>query len=342
MRRRILPRPRRSTTADELIAQTPAAAWPLTLRGTVAAIGEDYAAARGFYESALQREAAHVPALLGLARIAAAEGESDEAARQLRRVIAIDPAQVNAIFGMAQLAVERGELAEAETWLTSAPPSAPRWQLLGNLYVKQRRFAEAADAYARAFDLAPSGELAVRRYFAAREAGLPNPESPLEQWSREHPADAPAAFSLATLALERGDQDAAIELYEKVLETDSRHAPTLNNLAWLYDQRGDARALDLAIRAREALPGDPSVADTLGWLYVQRKEAARGLPLLEEAVRARPDHPEIRYHYAVALSETGSRPRAVSLLRELLAEPVEFLDRAAARERLEDLETAAP
>ena len=44
-------------------------------------------------------------------------------------------------------------------------------------------------------------------------------------------------------------------------------AANLNNLAWLYDQKGDTeKALGHARRAYELSPKRPEIADTLGWL----------------------------------------------------------------------------
>ena len=40
----------------------------------------------------------------------------------------------------------------------------------------------------------------------------------------------------------------------------------LNNLAVIYQQQKDPRALGLATRAGTAAPGQPLIADTYGWL----------------------------------------------------------------------------
>jgi Flp pilus assembly protein TadD len=108
----------------------------------------------------------------------------------------------------------------------------------------------------------------------------------------------------------------------------------LNNLAWIYGERGDPRALELAKRARDALPSDPSIADTLGWLHVRGGDVEAGLPLLAEAATAMPADGEIRYHLAFALAEAGDRDQAVTLLAALVDGDVDFPSRQAARDLL--------
>jgi tetratricopeptide (TPR) repeat protein len=144
-------------------------------------------------------------------------------------------------------------------------------------------------------------------------------------------------FALGSIALDAGDQARAAARYESVLAVQPRHPAALNNLAWLYSEKGDPRALDLAQRAYDIAPNNPSIADTLGWLHVQRGAAATGLPLLDQAARGAPQQAEIRYHYAVALAETGDRARAADVLAETLGGNAAFPARAEAEQRLAQL-----
>jgi Flp pilus assembly protein TadD len=45
----------------------------------------------------------------------------------------------------------------------------------------------------------------------------------------------------------------------------------------LLDRGDDAGALKYAVRAQEAAPDDPHVADTLGWILFKRGEFDRAL-----------------------------------------------------------------
>jgi tetratricopeptide (TPR) repeat protein len=209
------------------------------------------------------------------------------------------------------------------------------------LLAAQGRFADAADAFSRAFDAQPSANLAARSYDFAKRAGRPNPEAKLTDWNANNPRDAIGNFWLGSIALENGQQDAAIARYEAVAAVNPEHAATLNNLAWLYSQRGDERAVDYAERAYAVEPNNPAIADTLGWLYVQRRDATKGLPLLAAAAEAMADQAEVQYHWGVALAETGDNVKALAAFDAALASTTAFPGRDDAETRAAALRSRA-
>jgi Flp pilus assembly protein TadD len=52
------------------------------------------------------------------------------------------------------------------------------------------------------------------------------------------------------------------------------------------------------------------VQDTLAWVQIKRHNAAAALPILTSLTTKYPKDPTFRYHYAVALIESGDRPAA--------------------------------
>lgn len=321
------------TTAQSLATAQPNAAWPLNLRATIALLGGNLESARTLLARALQLEPRNTGALLNAARVAAALRQPAEAEQYLTRVVDIDPENTLAPIGLAELAAARRDFTAAQSWIDRLPVSALRTRLDGELLAAQGRFADAAAAFGRAYDSQPSAELALRAYTMARQAGQPNAAAKLQAWNADHPRDPLSNFALGSLALETGDQQAAIGRYEAVLAANPQHAATLNNLAWLYSQRGDDRALDYAERAYAAEPNNPAIADTLGWLYVQRGDAAKALPLLTAAAEALGSQAEVQYHWGVALAETGDAARALAALDAALAGNATFEGRDDAQRR---------
>lgn len=329
-------------TAQQLQQQQATVAWPLNLRGMIAAQAKDYAGARALLTKALELEPQNVATLLNFARVAAAQNDKAQTEQYLRRVLEIDPAQSIALFGLAAFAAERREFTAAHALLARAPESNERLRAEGGLLAAESRFAEAAAVFAQAFALEPSEGLALRALDAASRAGHPQPEAQLLAWSADHPRDAASNFTLGSVALAKNDRDEAARRYEAVIAVNPNHAPTLNNLAWLYSERGDPRALSFGERALAADPNDPSIADTLGWLYVQSGDVAKGLPLLERAAAALPSQREIGYHWGVALADSGDTAKAVGVLQPLLADGVAFPGRADAEKRLAALRGPKP
>jgi predicted Zn-dependent protease len=111
----------------------------------------------------------------------------------------------------------------------------------------------------------------------------------------------------------------------------------LNNLAWLYSQKNDPRALDYAERAHASAPNAPAIMDTLGYILVHKGDVDRGLPLLKQAYDASKKAPEIGYHFAVALEKSGKAAEARSVLEAVLNDTASFDDKAEAKKLFDSI-----
>lgn len=204
------------------------------------------------------------------------------------------------------------------------------------MYFVSGRYAEAAAAYERATRARPTGALAVKVYAARRASKRPDAEASLREWLATHPRDPMVTVALADHYLETGNRAAAITHYESVLEV-TQSPKVLNNLAWLYHETKDPRATALARRAHDAAPRSAEIADTYGWILVEQGKVAEGLGVLEAAVQVAPKHPEIQYHYAVALARAGRKQESATVLRRLLDEARAFPARREAEALLKTL-----
>ncbi len=139
----------------------------------------------------------------------------------------------------------------------------------------------------------------------------------------------------------------AIAAYEAVLRIDPKQGVAMNNLAWLLSQgevkdpRVLDRALQLAQSAKEILPTSPSVADTLGWVMLQKNIPSAAISLFREALEGyeegNPLRGLIRYHLAQAYQRNGDVDRARSELETALSEASSFPDRSKAEDLLKEL-----
>jgi putative PEP-CTERM system TPR-repeat lipoprotein len=165
----------------------------------------------------------------------------------------------------------------------------------------------------------PSGTVAARLaglYQADKQPG--KALAVLEAWTKSHPADVDARYALALVDSATGRMDQAVNQYEWLTVQKPHSVVILNNLAWLYDQRHDARARELAEKAIALAPNSSSVADTLGWIMVEQGDAAGAMKYLAQASEAQPTDGTIQYHYAVVLSKTGKAAEARGVLQKLL------------------------
>ncbi|MEM9742047.1 MAG: XrtA/PEP-CTERM system TPR-repeat protein PrsT [Pseudomonadota bacterium] len=180
-----------------------------------------------------------------------------------------------------------------------------------------------------------SREATLRLAQLALRDGRPNDAiSMLEERLAESTDDQGARLLLGGALLSVNDKSAAIQQYESLVETGN--PVVLNNLAWLYMEAGDARAVELGEQAYRAAATNADVVDTYGWILVRNGKTEAGVKILKESIRLRGDNPTVQYHLAYAEAKLGKTAQA----RERLASAIglgEFPERADAEALLSSL-----
>jgi len=112
----------------------------------------------------------------------------------------------------------------------------------------------------------------------------------------------PALMVKAAIAEQKPDLETAGRTYEEVLNHYPDFTPAQRQLAILYvkDPNNDAKAYPLAVKAREAFPGDPEVAKTLGILVFRQGDYSRAADLLQESGRQKTGDSELVYYLGMA------------------------------------------
>jgi putative PEP-CTERM system TPR-repeat lipoprotein len=209
-------------------------------------------------------------------------------------------------------------------------------ELEGDVYVAQKHWPQAAASFERAFKKQPSQRVAVKRFQSAFAAGQANAVDALTAWVQQAPADFAVRKLLGKYFVQRGQNERAIAEYESWLkDSRMRDADMLNDLAWLYGEKGDSRGVQLAEEAYAIRPAVPEIADTYGWLLLGQNQVTKALPILEIAAQGAQNNPEIQYHYAAAQMRAGDLPRAQALLQATLDKYERFPSRDAAARLLQ-------
>jgi Flp pilus assembly protein TadD len=97
------------------------------------------------------------------------------------------------------------------------------------------------------------------------------------------------------------------------------------------------QALALAQSAKEKMPEDPGVADTLGWIYYHKNAFASAIAQFEDALEKMPDNPTICFHLGMAYFKKGDSEKAGRELRKALELNPDFPENEKAREVIEGL-----
>ncbi len=304
-----------------------------------------YAQAIPLYRRVVELNASDVSSWMQLGRAQLALGEHAAARESLERARSLRPGWPAAEGALAFLDLQTGQvdaaLARVKELKAQRPKDADVLMLEGQVYASLRRYGEASAAFDQAMSIRPARALALSAYQTRIAAQHSEPAQPLERWLTQQPDDLGVRNLLADAYMRAGVNDRAIAQYELILQREPKHAATLNNLAWLYHERNDSRALQLARRAHAAAPNSPAVIDTLGWILVATGELDEGLQLLERASQLASNSPEIGYHYAFALSRAGSTQDARQRLEQLLREHEDFPTRTEAERLLSRLTGSA-
>ncbi|MGH8615515.1 MAG: XrtA/PEP-CTERM system TPR-repeat protein PrsT [Gammaproteobacteria bacterium] len=281
---------------------------------------------------------AHFDLALAYGRLA----EDDLAKAALERVLKLKSDFLSAEIALAWLELRAHHsdkaLAIADGLVKKHPESPQVHALRGQALSVQGKFKQAVASYEAAFARDRGPLMAINLHAVKLQSGdRAGAYAVLEQWLKEHPNDITVRLQLAGTRQHHGEAAPAIAEYQRVLATQPQNVLALNNLAWLYHEAGDNRALDFAQQAYEQAPKSPLVMDTLGWILVQQGNIERGLELLEKAAYQAPKLGDIRYHLAAALARAGSETRARNELAGLLDSGDTFSGREQAKKLYEQL-----
>lgn len=268
----------------------------------------------------------------------------DAARKAYAKSLELSPQNLSAMVGMAVLELTSGDLGKASERVTALrkahPDAAVSYQLEGDILRNQKRFKEAASAYAEAYGRAPSPPLGLLVYQMRKQAGDATALKWLEQGIQKFPDSAELHMILAGEHLAAGRFAEATGEYEKVLALNPDNPVVLNNLAWLYQQQGDLkRALELGAKAKALAPKKPEILDTYGWIALHAGREKEGLEAIRQAATLAPHLGSLQYHLAVAQDKNGERDSARKTLERLLKSDKQFPELAEAQALFERLKS---
>ncbi|MEQ8859923.1 MAG: PEP-CTERM system TPR-repeat protein PrsT [Pseudomonadales bacterium] len=292
-------------------------------------------------QSRLVRDAADASLVLALGDLQSRLGQLSEARSNLERVLTLaDGDNAAAQRSLARIDLAEGKVREARArvdLLLEEASDADTRLLSADVLLAEGRGDEAQRQLEQ---LASSGEREAVIRLAGLQLGtgdVSGAVARLEGWLQDHPGDRLAELLLAD-ALMATDKRGAIVRYENLLDTGN--PVVLNNLAWLYMEQGDDRAVATARRAADVAPDNAEVLDTLGWVLLQQGgRVDEALRVLRRSAQLKPDNPSIQYHLGIALRESGDVAGARAALTRAL-EASAFPEADQARDALAGLPTS--
>ena len=190
-------------------------------------------------------------AQLTLARQLLAAERPGDAVPILERIVSQTGPAGEPVSMLADALRTTGQLERAEAVLEQAAEANPRYYVaLGDVYERQEKFEQAADAFDRGAKAlrTPGRELPLRRVNALLSMpggkGVEPAIAALTEYLARAPKDAVAHFLMARAQFARGDEAAGEKAAKDALAIDARHVPTLSLIAEHYRDRYDYAAID--------------------------------------------------------------------------------------------------
>ena len=305
----------------------------------------DLKAAKQAFTQSLQENPQNVRVLIALARIAIHHREPAQIEKYLKQAMAVEPSNGDILQTYGHFLTSQSRFGEAEKIFTKATrqnPSDPTNPFhLGRLYVKTKQYTKAQHAFEAALQLDKTlilGHLGLGDSFAFQGKH----EEALAAYTTILDLNAnfvAAHIKIAQIHDHQSNMDEAEDAYRTALEIDPIQGIALNNLAWLLaDKKEDLDdALILAKKAVSLSPKNPSVYDTLGWVYRARGELEKANAAFMQGTALPPLDPSLLYHLGIVLSEQGKPSQAAVAFQNALELAPKFANAKDAKSRLEQL-----
>jgi tetratricopeptide (TPR) repeat protein len=320
---------------------------------------------------------------LTLGRLYLRAGHHDRAIAALRNVFEQQPQYSEGGMLLAAAQEAAGQLAAAtatiETTIQINPEYFRAYPRLIDLYERQRRWKEAAAAYAQARALNPKADLLSGHALALMNAGEVDQAQALlqEAMTGDAARDAGLLYLYAESQRREKDYTGAIATVQKLraafpdravfaymhaqildeaerfpeaekelralLTKDPTDANALNSLGYMFAERGVRldEAVTLLQKALTIDPGNPSYLDSLGWAFFKQGRLELADPPLSEAADKSPENSVIQDHLGDLRFRQQRFAEAVVAWERALSGDGESIDRGAIEKKLRDARARA-
>ena len=274
-----------------------------------------------------------------LGAIHAGRQDYDQSIEAFRQAYQASPSEVRPMVSLVRVYVRAGKQEEAmhflQAVLSVSESNVTALLLMGQLYATQNEDEKAMGIFLEVLEHYPTNILAYSNLASLnlRLGKLAEALQVLDEGLTKVPGDFGLRFRQAGIYEVQENYEAAIVIYEELLEERPNADVAANNLASLLtDQRSDKaslkRAHELATRFRSS--NIPHFKDTLGWTYFRMGNTEDASQLIEDAVNDMPNLPVFRYHLGMtymAMDEKESARREFEKALELAGDnPFPFRD----------------
>lgn len=261
---------------DELVKDFPRSRDLRVQQGLLAIAAKRYKEAETLFNR-LATEQYDAKAIAGLAETYVAQQQFERAMKILSEEVRKDPKADTLRLMMAKTAMQAGNYDKAigdfQELLAARPKNASLTMELGNAYREKGDLPKAIEQLQRAVEL--------------------NPKDPINH------------LALGMAQYSSGKNAEAIQSYRQALSLQPTNHIVMNNLAYSLAESAAGQELDEALKigqkAVQLRPKELDYKDTLGWIYLRKKNTESAVQIFQALCKEKPDNPSYQHHLGAAL-----------------------------------------
>jgi len=310
---------------------------------------QKFAPAQKQYESIIEKAPDSPIGYFRLGYLQRIRGQYDAALENFKKALSINPNLMDVFTNVVAVHVARNEfdaaVAECQQQLERMADKPKLASLIYNLqagvYLAADKKSLAQQSFEKAVELNADN---LKAYYAL--AGLYLSENKQEQAIAQYKAllevnpKQPTAHMLLAAIYDLQDRfDQSEKHYRAALDINPDFVAAANNLAYIladHDKDIDD-ALKYARLAKEKLPNDPNVMDTLGWVYYKKALYDSAIDEFTGCLEKMPDNPTVIYHLGMAYYKKGEFEKARTELQKALELDKNFAEANEAERILAEL-----
>lgn len=253
------------------------------------------------------------------------EPEQEVLGRQARKVIEAlseeEPDYAPAQLVAADYFLQNNEMEKALASLERAteinPEQQEAWAQRIQVLFSLGRYQEIIELSDRANEMAP--ENAFIQFFTGASYMFKAQHKEAETWL-EKATTAPSRRNfrsaiygtLGDVKQQLDKWEETVDAYERALRLDSENTTALNNYAYYLSVREEnlEKALDMATKAVETDPQNPSFLDTLGWVYFKMGDYEQAREYIRKSIDSGDASAEVFEHMGDVLAAAGEEEAA--------------------------------
>lgn len=227
--------------------------------------------------------------------------------------------------------------------LKDQPRNFVAYNLVGDVYSRGNKYAEAINAYRQAMDIKPGWTIPYRNIASINIMQKHKNEAVEVLTKGINQVDEPIELvaDLAALYHQDGEYRKVIALYEESYKKNPGSVTVLNNFArYLAEYGNGVEAVSRAAKLAEPLAdtNNPYMLDTVAWIAYKQGNYEKALQTLVKANQLNPDIAISYYHLGMIYFKQGDKNAAKDYLQKAVNKKEDFNGLAEAKETLKVLE----